>query len=621
MYAGMHRIAHRTVLLLAVTIGFAAAAGELHGQAFQDVHGSSSCREAGRGGVLQLPGGGYIAVGETFIAPTGACSTSDIYIVRTNPNGTNLWSGTYNIGGNDSATSVVLSALNPNVIYVCGVTQNLGGSCVVSRDGFIMRVDITTGAAVAFTYGSGRDEVFYDIVEATGGDNVTTHAGDLIAVGSTTNASGTGRDGYIVRVTSGLGIIWGRQYGGTASVDEYFLGVAEAPLNSPPNVAPDIVAVGATNTTGAGNYDALVARVSGQNGLDGAAPQNIAVFGAGRNEEARSVRQLRVGASAGTLAVVGYSDSRPAPNAGPESFLMRLQGDPCGTPICERYFGDNANGIDGARCVREVPAGAPAGMTPGNLIVTGTTGLGGGTVTGNNVYLAEFSGCSLVTGTEAYGGNGFDEGWSVNIATNASSSETPGYIICGYTQSASLIGADPQQLYLIKTRTNKLSGCNETAIVFSDAAAQFSQHCIDVVNAPLTQGCGRASARVLLNIFNQLCFAPMARHGDGGTNDGVAGVESPSTISLNEHTARFYPNPVTAGAPMNVRFELPVALPVTVTVSDILGNTVYGNTAVYEAGSALHVINTAGWASGRYIVNISAPGTTPYATVVSVVGR
>src|SRR3954471_14057247 len=68
-------------------------------QTFQWVYGGPNCTQAGRYGVLQLPGGGYIAVGESF-SPTPGCFGfgSDIYVVRTAANGAVLWSFTYNIG-------------------------------------------------------------------------------------------------------------------------------------------------------------------------------------------------------------------------------------------------------------------------------------------------------------------------------------------------------------------------------------------------------------------------------------------------------------------------------------------------------------------------------------------
>ena len=73
------------------------------GQTFQSVFGSS-WEEAGRGGVKPIRDGGYIAVGHSNSPTQGG--TSDIYLVRTNGDGSLAWSITYDIGGKDSATGI-----------------------------------------------------------------------------------------------------------------------------------------------------------------------------------------------------------------------------------------------------------------------------------------------------------------------------------------------------------------------------------------------------------------------------------------------------------------------------------------------------------------------------------
>lgn len=602
---------------------FATAAAVASAQAFQFVSGSNTCREAGRGGVFQLAGaGGYVVVGETSFAATG-CTTTDIYVTRVNANGTVNWTAVYNIGGNDSATCAVQSTVN-NDLYICGVTQNVGG-CTATRDGFILRVNVNTGATVALnTYGSSQDEILSDIVQARTGDGVTTNNGDMIVVGSTRLASGTGRDALILRVNAALGLIWGRQYGGPGSADDYFYGVDEASSGVPAGSTGDIIAVGGTNTFGVGLGDILVARVNGANGLDGATPQNIATYGGARLDEARSVRQLKVGALAGQFIITGNTNSRPAPSTNTEGFIIRAQPNPCLTQFCDAYFGDDGGGFDNGRCIREIPAGAPAGMTPGNWVMTGTTVRGNATVTGNNAYFQEITtGCAFITGAMAYGGNGFDEGWSVNVATNNAAPQTPGYVIAGYTQSSTLIGAtDPQQLYLIKTRVTRVSGCNETTITFSTEAANFTRSCPVMVTTGFAGTCGRNTTPQPVTWGTLLCFAAMAKDGNGdGTNDGVSAVGAPETIGMSDDAAAFYPNPVESGMPLNVRFNVPKASEVAVTVVDLLGRTVYSARAEYAEGVGLHTLPTAGWTSGTYVVSVSGPAIRTTSRSVSVVRR
>src|SRR5690349_21087922 len=117
-----------TILVIGLLIGSEAAA-----QRFQYVYGNAGCNEAGRYGVKQVTTGGYITVGETGCAGGG----TDIYVVRTNINGTQMWAWSYSIGHNDTATDVIEDANGDFVI--CGVTDN-GAPCALSRDMFILRL-------------------------------------------------------------------------------------------------------------------------------------------------------------------------------------------------------------------------------------------------------------------------------------------------------------------------------------------------------------------------------------------------------------------------------------------------------------------------------------------------
>ena len=119
-------------------------------QRFQYFYGGPNCVEAGRGGVTPSVNGGYIAVGESF--SPGNCGPSDIYVVRTDNLGAHKWEYTYDIGGADSATSVIECA-NGDIVVVGVSATAFPSPCGPTRDAFLMRLDPCGGVIWLNTYG------------------------------------------------------------------------------------------------------------------------------------------------------------------------------------------------------------------------------------------------------------------------------------------------------------------------------------------------------------------------------------------------------------------------------------------------------------------------------------
>ncbi len=583
-------------------------------QRFQNVHGGANI-EAGRGGVTQLAGGGYAAVGETFSTPSG---TSDIYVVVTNVNGGVVWSNRYNvlwfdgIDRNDSATNVIQCANGD--LALCGVYNGPNGG----RDGFVLRLNSATGAIVASgTYDLGGQEIFYDLVEATAGNGVGTLPGDLIAVGSTTVDPSFGpRNGLITRFNAACVLIWDANYRSTPSFDECFYGVEEAQVPFGGGGVGDIIAVGYSTTWGVGGGDIYVVRVNGNNGTFGPVPQGAAVFGGVGYDEALSVAEVRLGAFTGDLVIGGRSFSAPLPSTNSEAFILQLTANVTAPQRAALMFGDNGAGPDAAMDAKLDPLSAGPLQ---DIIVTGYTNLGFPVLLGANVYLQKvIQSGPLFGGGMAYGAEGTDWGWSVNIAQRQTPLETQGYVVAGFTQSGSLIGADPQQLYLIRTDNLLSSGCNETTINFAQSTPNFLQtvvtptagifniNAIGSLNAP----------PVPLTNYQQLCYAlPQARQGGNGGNDGVAGV---SAVEIAGGTVTSYPNPLAVGEPLNLRFTMAADAVADVAVSDVVGRVISEQRLGLERGNTLRSLDTRGWPAGVYLVRITIDGSA--CTVRLVVG-
>lgn len=79
-----------------------------------------------------------------------------------------------------------------------------------------------------------------------------------------------------------------------------------------------------------------------------------------------------------------------------------------------------------------------------------------------------------------------------------------------------------------------------------------------------------------------------------------------SQVGLNENTTEngigVYPNPASSG--ITIQFMLSSRSEVTIAILDITGKRLSENTATYEAGSALHVIDINNLASGTYFIEV-----------------
>ena len=588
------------------------AGAELMAQRFQSVFGGPACREAARYGVKQLASGGYIAVGESY-SVNATCSNSDIYVVRTNANGALVWSFTYNIAPFDSATDVIETTTGDFVI--CGVT-GATSTCNTGRDAFLLKITNAGGVVAARRYGSARDEIAWNLIEARTGNGVTTFAGDYVVVGST-DANGN-TDGYIFRTRQNLNLIWDHRYDASGALQtDIFYGVTEAVVTSPTGNAADIVAVGLSESpAGAGARDLFVVRVSGANGAIGAAPQGTALYGGAQDDEGRAVIELQQGPSFGNFVIAGITRNRPAPSTSEEILMLEVSPNPC-TMVAASFTGNDGATPDGAIDLKENTFSAAITR---EVIVTGYTSLGNAALLGQNVFLQRYrTGTMALSGTAmAYGSNGEDKGWSVNIAANSSSPQTPGFVVAGYTRSSNLIGAaDPEQMYLIKTNTTLSSNCNEAVVTFSFEVAAIASICVTTAQGTVGQVCSPGLSATARTWGTQLCFISTGTHKqDGGDNDGVSGVESPAVISFSEGTVRSYPNPLASGQPLNLRFDLSSATQAEIIVSDVMGRIVHQESARIEAGSALHMVKTDGWAAGAYQISVGIGGTLKTTRVV-----
>jgi Secretion system C-terminal sorting domain len=589
---------------ICLCIALACFGGELHAQIFQYHYGGEN-NEAGRGGVRPVVEGGYVAVGESFTPNAGA--TSDIYVLRTNDDGTRAWSQTYNIGGNDSALDVeqILTADGTlDGFIVCGVTERTEDPCTRNRDIFLLRLDRCGNINWVNTYGLPEtDEIGWDLViTRLGTDECKTAAGDFVVVGSSARPR-TPLDGYILRVRDQPfpNLIWARTYNILCdNDDDYFYGVTEAITDK----SGDIIAVGGSRSRscgqGFGGSDAVIARVSGCDGSS----ISVAAYGDELDQDLRSVAELNRNCIGNIVATGQTQVIREDGSIDKDVYLIETRSDPCAM-VGDLRIGDIND--DEGYCIREAPKGHP---DDGLMVVTGYMTLPGG-LGRQDMFLQRFR-CGVFgivpPFTMLYGRKTTDWGWSVFPVLDREPCRTAGYIATGFTNSFTF---PDEQLYLIKTDAGMRTGCNEAEVEPRREDPPYEGLCVDPrierrehEEEPRIEQrcqfwerllCYEATGTKVCTIRECECT-----HGGGFGKPGENNRISFGGVSVMSPV----PNPMQRGRDMTLEYTMEHDANATVTVSDLNGKVIYRHTGAFKAGNNSLPIGTQGWATGAYLVNV-----------------
>jgi Secretion system C-terminal sorting domain len=571
----------------------------VYAQEFENMYGSTTCRETGTGGVQPVSTGGYISAGSSHISVL--CATADIFVVKTNNNGTLSWSNTYDLGGNDTATDIQECA-NGDFIVV-GNTTNPTGCNQFSI--FLLRLSPTGAVIWAKTYGrSNAHGDAFDVQELTIAPGGATSVGDFIVCGIA-DSTGAGLRAYLMRTSSVGNLIWDAKYfftiGGSRfySVDESTVGMN----------AGDIIAAGFAGP------EAIIVRVDGSSGAIGASPQGAGRFG-GRNiagvstiaDILRSVRELKIGANAGNIIAVGQT--RVKAN-GDDIYVTKIGPDPCGGVLVDRIIGDNS-GIsnDTAFGVRE--------MSSGDLILTGSSDFRGAALK-TDAFLTEIDPNTLAQagfGIRFYGDSSYERGYSVAEVAAALPQTSAGFIFCGFTQSKNIIGVnDPQQMYLVKVDATGTTSCNYSPMI-RDSVPDYPDSCLVAtiihpdypVCSVTTDSVQRWTVSQRCTDLDGTCGCVTRKGGPNNSNDGAAGVGTEDVLELAEGVLTSYPNPVRRGSSLYLGYRLAVNGNVAVSISDVAGNVVHSTSTSFAEGHVQIPVSTEGWSSGTYIIRVESNG-------------
>lgn len=141
---------------------------------------------------------GYLLVGTTFSFGAG---NADIFVIKINKSGVELWNKTYGGSESDWANSAITTSQGNFVIV--GGTNSYGAG---DNDAYVINLDLGGNEIWTKTFGAANSDIAYSITQ--------TNDGGYIITGES-NSFGTGKsDLYIVKADS-LGVnTWSKAFGG-----------------------------------------------------------------------------------------------------------------------------------------------------------------------------------------------------------------------------------------------------------------------------------------------------------------------------------------------------------------------------------------------------------------------
>ena len=360
---------------------------------FQTHYGGN--QDDGGSSVLQTDDGGYIVAGRTLSYGNGS---NDIYVLKTDGNGNEVWTKTY--GGNGWDAPYEIKKTLDNCYIIAGETSSFGAG---ASDAFLMKID-SNGDSIWFkTYGGSADDGAYSVDVCN--DNSFIVAGVTMSFGEGQSQT------YLIKTNEYGDSLWTKEYGpsyancfGSTVIQTSDFGYLVVGKFSYGNPKLHIIR---TNNIG----DTLWTKKYGYNGM----------------YSGSTIRKINNS---------GYAILGTIVNMNNVSDIRLIKINQNGDTIFTKDYGGFNNEVGG-----EVQK-----TNDNGFIITGLTqSYGAG---GKDVYLIKTDESGIVQWTKTFGGAGDDWGGSVQQTSDN------GYIIAGYSKSFS----NNYDVYLIKTDENGVSG-------------------------------------------------------------------------------------------------------------------------------------------------------------------
>jgi hypothetical protein len=178
--------------------------------------------------VQQTNDNGYIIAGITY--SFGPSNISDVYLIKTDSSGNEVWSTTFE--GNGSAGGESVQQTRDGGYIVTGKDDTPSG------DLYLIKTDISGNEVWSNTFGGSEDDYGRSVQQ--------TSDGGYIIAGATYSYGAGGADAYLIKTDSDGNEVWSKTFGGSGY--DYVESVQQT------NDGGYIIA-GSTGSFGAGNYD------------------------------------------------------------------------------------------------------------------------------------------------------------------------------------------------------------------------------------------------------------------------------------------------------------------------------------------------------------------------------
>lgn len=163
---------------------------------FERTYGSSSAEEGSK--IILTSDGNLLLIGWTQNTSSG---TKNIYLIKTDQQGSILWEKTYGGNMDDFANDII--ELTNNQFLITGATTSYGKG---SSDIYLLWVD---------QMGNLIQEIFHGATDQDGGtQSIELNNGDIVCYGYTRNYGATSRDYYLLKMNSNGDSLWSKRYGG-----------------------------------------------------------------------------------------------------------------------------------------------------------------------------------------------------------------------------------------------------------------------------------------------------------------------------------------------------------------------------------------------------------------------
>lgn len=495
------------------------------------------------GTVIETSNGDFLTVG--FSSTGTLTDKEDALVIRTNKFGHLLWAKTYG----DTARQHFLHVLQEpgDAYYVVGFSEGRG---VRKTDGIFGKIDGAGNILWMKAYGGTGDEELRRIVKAADG-------GFFLFGHCINSPSGAGiDDNYIIKVNSTGDIQWTRLFGGS-NQDRIRSAITDSIGN--------IVITGFTNSFGAGGKDVFVTKMTQAGTFKWSY-----LYGKSTVDKAQDV-VIRPG---GDIVIAG--DTKMPLNITPpnsNAFLMKL--DSLGNKKWMRVYEDSME-TDIWTLIKT--------SDNGYLFATDETPLGVTAYSTTNVSFAKVNDATgNIVFSRRIAGNKKDKRPDVIIPSDG------GFLIASST--ASFANDTMRNVYLVKTNTLGISGCNSYARTFTKVDTGFTKSPVTWVMA--TDGSTAA-----------ITWTPQARvfpHDTLCENLITTGLNTSNKYSS---LLRVYPNPSQGNYSIETSDEN-----YTLIIRDLMGKLVY-------TGKNEHEFSLKGNCPGVYFLTISNAQNTSIVKLV-----